>query len=226
MLNDLNAEVLRLILAGERQKATDMISDWAQRNSYEKVIMEIIEPVLYCFGKMWAEGDNISMGQGYVAGKVVEDIMEKADSIQLEKTTDASLKGPIIIGNIEDDSHALGRKMIVIFLKIDGWEVIDLGKDVLAKEFVDKAVEVNAPIVAVSAMMYRTAMNIKKLREEIDKRGLTDKIQLAVGGAVFIQRPELVKEVGGDGTAKNAIFVPDLMDRLIEKILSKGKNHE
>ena len=70
-------------------------------------------------------------------------------------------------------------------------------------------------------MMHTTALNIRRLREEIDNRGLRDKIKLAAGGAAFIWRPELVQEVGADGTAQHALDVPRLFDRLLKASLLK-----
>ena len=46
----------------------------------------------------------------------------------------------MILGNIEDDFHALGRRIVCTFLHAQGWEVIDLGNDVLAKEFPDAVI--------------------------------------------------------------------------------------
>jgi methanogenic corrinoid protein MtbC1 len=63
-------------------------------------------------------------------------------------------------------------------------------------------------------MMLTTAGNIRDLRTELDSRGLSGKIRLAVGGAVFKLRPELVDEVGGDGSAPSAIQAPALIERL------------
>jgi methanogenic corrinoid protein MtbC1 len=57
-------------------------------------------------------------------------------------------------------------------------------------------------------MMLTTARNVLGIREELDRRGLSDSIRLAVGGAVFRMRPELVAEVGGEGTAVNALDAP------------------
>lgn len=222
MSDELKDEVLALILDGERQAATNLVVKWAEAHGYERAITDILTPVLAAFGERWTTAADVSLGQGYVAGKVAEDLMEKAAAAQTVDAAAAWTKGPVVIGNIEDDSHALGRKLIVIFLRLDGWEVVDLGRDVPADEFVDKALEVDAPIIAASAMMYRTAMNIKRLREEIDSRGLTGRIQLAVGGAVFLQRPELAEEVCGDGTAPNAIAAPALMDRLLAQARSTG----
>ncbi len=147
-------------------------------------------------------------------GKVTEDIFELTASEYRQNELNQE-KGPVIIGNIEGDTHALGRKLVTIFLKLEGWQVIDLGNDVSANEFIDAAEKASAPIIGVSAMMLRTAMNISKVRAEIDKRGLTEKIRLAVGGAVFCQRPGLINEIGGDGTAGNAIKAPALFDKLL-----------
>ena len=73
-----------------------------------------------------------------------------------------------MIGNIEDDFHSLGRQTVCPFLTAAGWEVHDLGNDVPAEQFLDKALEVNASVIGVSAMMQTTALNIRKLRAMID----------------------------------------------------------
>ncbi len=222
MVNHLANDLYHLILAGDMRSATELVEKWANIHSYERAVTEILEPALDSFGEKWSTSEDFSLAQGYVAGKVAENIMTKAIETLPADSSRTALKGPVVIGNIEDDYHALGRKLVSTFLRNAGWEICNLGNDVLPAEFVDKAEEVNAPIIAVSAMMYMTAMNIKKLRQEIDNRGLNGRILLAVGGAVFLQRPELVEIVGGDGTASNAIKAPSLMDQLLERAVSKG----
>jgi methylmalonyl-CoA mutase cobalamin-binding domain/chain len=125
---------------------------------------------------------------------------------------------PVVLANIEDDFHSLGRKMVGTFLQASGWKIHDLGNDVPAEKIVDAAVELDAPIIGVSAMMYTTAINIKKVREEINRRKLQHKIKLAVGGAIFKVRPELTKEVGGDGSASSATNAPELFLKLLKTI--------
>ena len=221
MVTGLKHELLQRMLAGDRKSATELVEGWANVHGYDRAVREILMPTLELFGKKWATSEDLSLAQGYIAGKVAEDVMERATSAQTSWPSARESKGPVVIGNIEDDCHSLGRKLVAIFLRTAGWQVYDLGNDVLPVEFVGKAVEVGAPVVAASAMMYTTAMNIKKLREEIDRRGLTGKMQLAVGGAVFVQRPTLVKEVGGDGTGRNAIGALKLMTRLRDRAISE-----
>jgi methylmalonyl-CoA mutase cobalamin-binding domain/chain len=104
--------------------------------------------------------------------------------------------------------------MVGIFLQTAGWQVYGLCIDVTAEEFVEKALEVDARVIGASAMIYTTAVNIKKLRDEIDRRGLKGHVQLAVGCVVFKLRPELVAEVGGDGTTASAVNAPALFEEL------------
>ena len=125
-----------------------------------------------------------------------------------------SFRGTAVLGNAEDDYHALGRRMVATFLRLEGWKVHDLGNDVLAATFVDEALATGASVIGVSAMMLTNAHNILRVREELDRRDLSGRVGLAVGGAVFALRPGLVNEVGGDGTALTAVDAPSLFDRL------------
>ena len=175
-----------------------------------QVIIDILNPTIVRLGQLWEE-ESISLSQNFVASKIAEDALLRClpDSAAHQHT-----KGAVVIGNIEDDFHSLGRRIVGVFLTVAGWDVYDLGNDVTAEQFLGKALEVGACVIGASAMMQTTALNIRSLRELIDVRGLTDRIKLAVGGAVFNWRPELVAEVGGDGTTQNALGADELFMRL------------
>jgi methylmalonyl-CoA mutase cobalamin-binding domain/chain len=208
--------LIGLILKGEREQANTLLDDYAASHDYRAVMSDVLEPVLEEIGSNWDQ-ENISLAQAYVAGKVAEDILMKIYSSSKDSAAIEVENGPVIVGNIEDDYHSLGRKLVSLFLQSAGWEVIDLGNDVTAKEFVDRAVETGSRVIGVSAMMYTTAENIKRVRDELEKRNLSGKIQLAVGGAVFKFRPELAQEVGGDGTVMNGFQAPKLFSELLER---------
>jgi methanogenic corrinoid protein MtbC1 len=215
-------QLVEHILAARIDAATEVVSGWARQHGYMKAVTELLDPALTRIGESWSRPEGLSLAQGYVAGRLAEDVMTRAAEQEREKSPGQAPKGTIVLGCIEDDYHMLGIRLVGTFLRTGGWEVQDLGADVLAEEFVDKALDVGAKVVGASAMMYSTAQNIRTLREEIDRRGLTGRIQLAVGGAVFVLRPELVKEVGGDGTAANAFAAAALMDELWTRALASG----
>ena len=172
-------------------------------------------------GEMWVGEGQVTFAQVYVSAKITEDLLLKAAQGRQGQPRKSGAR--IVIGNVEDDYHSLGRKLLGIFLEASGWEVFDLGNDVPASRFVDEAMAHGAPIIGVSAMMYNTALNIRKVREEIDRRGLSGKLRLAAGGAVFNIRPELVDIVGADGTARNALQACELMQQFLDG-LQEGAN--
>jgi methylmalonyl-CoA mutase cobalamin-binding domain/chain len=216
---DLKLRLYELIVDAKRIEAVKLLASKADHTGYKAVINEILEPVLFDIGELWSK-EKLSLAQGYVAAKITEDILLLALESDEWKMRSDEKPVPVVLANIEDDFHSLGRKMIGTFLQATGWKVYDLGNDVTAIEIVDAAITFNAPIVGVSAMMYTSAQNIKKVREEINSRQLQNKIKLAVGGAIFKVRPELVAEVGGDGTAASATLVPELFSRLLKTIKS------
>jgi methanogenic corrinoid protein MtbC1 len=213
--------LIEKMVQADRAGANELLDGWAAENGYERLLPDILDPVLIQIGEAWRTPGSVTLAQAYVAAKVAEDVMGKIAARSKQSLGAQPQKGPVVIGNIEEDFHALGRKMVGTFLRTEGWMVHDLGNDVLAEGFVDKALEVGARVIGVSAMMMTTAGNIKKVRALIDDRGLTGRIQLAIGGAVFRICPGLVEEIGGDGTALDALGAAGLFDRLWEDSVRK-----
>lgn len=207
-------QVIDAIINSDRAEAIDLIVNWGEEHGYLSAVSDILEPTLLSINADYEAGKPVSLAHGYIIAKVAEETFRRAAASPEENAGAPVSKGAVVIGNIEDDYHALGRKMVGSFLRVSGWDVHDLGNDVLAKDFVEAALKVDAKVIGVSAMMQTTALNIAQVREEIDSRGLKGRLQLAVGGAVFILRPALVEQVGGDGTARNALLAPKLFSEL------------
>jgi len=218
---DIQHSLIEKFRLADRQGANALLDAWAAEHGYERLLTEVLDPTLILIGEEWGASEAFSLAQMYVAAKVTEDVLGKILSLKKASFEGPPAKGPVVIGNIEEDFHALGRKMLGTFLRTEGWIVHDLGNDVPAAVFVDKAQEVGARVIGVSAMIMTTARNIRRVRDEIDSRGLTGRIQLAVGGAVFRVCRGLAEEVGGDGTAPNALVAPALFERLWEQSLRK-----
>lgn len=208
--------LLKMIQNSDRTNASILI-DQAIKEEIppQQIIEEILDPVLIQMGTMWGKGE-VSLAQTFVGAKIAEDILFKC--VPKEGHFIKS-KGKVIIGNIEDDFHSLGRRVVSSFLKASAWEIIDLGNDVIPEVFLETAIQEKAQIIAVSAMMQSTAMNIVKVRQLIDQRGFKNKIMLAVGGAVFNWKPELLDIVGADGTAQNAAAVDEMLTKLLLRIV-------
>ncbi|MHC4873387.1 MAG: cobalamin B12-binding domain-containing protein, partial [Planctomycetota bacterium] len=133
---DTTRQLVELIYGAQRDAAVELACRWAEENCYVDVAEKVLVPALELFGRDFTSRQHTPLSQGYVAAKVVEDVMNIVKDKTYGKNPVKATKGPVVIGNIEDDFHSLGRKIVVIFLEANGWRVIDLGNDVMAEEFV------------------------------------------------------------------------------------------
>jgi trimethylamine corrinoid protein len=116
------------------------------------------------------------------AMKVATDILNAA----LPKG--AKKRGKVVMGTAQGDIHDIGKSMVVSFLQANGFEVYDVGRDVEMQKFIDKAQEVDADIIGMSALLTTTMSGQKTLIEELKKAGLRDRFKVMVGGAPATQR--------------------------------------
>jgi methanogenic corrinoid protein MtbC1 len=214
---DIQQSLIERIRLGDRAGASALLDAWATEHGHERLLTDVLDPMLALIGEEWSSTEGFTLAQMYVAAKVAEDATSRIADLRRRRPGDQPPKGPVVIGNAEEDFHALGRRMVGTFLRAEGWSVHDLGNDVPAAQFVDKALDVGARVIGVSAMIMTTARNVETVRKEIDRRDLAGRIQLAVGGAVFRVCPGLAEEVGGDGTAPHAVEAAGLFDRLWEQ---------
>ena len=108
--------------------------------------------------------------------------------------------GIVVIGTVQGDLHDIGKRIVATMLEVYGFEVHDLGRDVPIGKFIEKAKEVNADIVAASALMTTTMVGQKVLEEALREAGIREKVKLMVGGAAVSQ--DWADQIGADGYAE------------------------
>jgi corrinoid protein of di/trimethylamine methyltransferase len=108
--------------------------------------------------------------------------------------------GTVVIGTIEGDIHDIGKRIVATMLKVYGFEVHDLGRDVPVQTFIDKAREVKADIIGSSTLMTTTLSGQKALQEAVRAAGL--KVRTMVGGAATNQ--QWADKIGADAYGETA----------------------
>lgn len=176
----------------------------------EKAIAEGVDPVEminngYSAG-MSEVGELFDSGEMFLPELILaSDAMVAAVNV-LEKAMPVENRtekiGVAVLGTIEGDVHDIGKGIVATMMRVYGFEVHDLGRDVPIKTFVEKAKEVNANIIGSSALMTTTQVGQKALEEALKEAGLRDKVKTVVGGAVVTQR--WADKIGSDVYAENA----------------------
>jgi len=145
-------------------------------------------------------GDLFVRGEVFLPGLIIAsdamvaavEILEKA----LPEDQQDQKKGVIVLGTVEGDIHDIGKGIVATMLKVYGYEVHDIGRDVPIETFVEKVKEVKADYVGSSAMMTTTQIGQRKLEEALKEAGIRDQVKTMVGGAVATDH--WAKRIGAD----------------------------
>ena len=115
-------------------------------------------------------------------------------------STDQMAKGTVVIGTAKGDIHDIGKNLVAIMLEGSGFKVADLGVDVAPERFIEKALEVKADVIAMSALLTTTMQSMGEVLSLIKAKKLPFKV--IVGGAPVDQA--FCQEIGADAYGMDA----------------------
>jgi len=184
-----------------------------------KIINEALAPAMNIVGKKFEEGEYF-LAELVAAGETFKEVLGILRPLLLKSREKIKRLGKVVIGTVRGDLHDIGKNIVATMLESAGFEVYDLGADVPPEEFVKKAKEVNADIVAMSALLTTTMIEMKNVIEELKKAGIRDKVKVIIGGAPVTE--EFAREIGADAYAEDAVKAVEVCKRLIEE-KKKGK---
>jgi len=162
------------------------------------LFLESIEPLLDDIGEKFSRLD-IFLPEMVNSSKVVKAVHE-AIKPYLKNPEDAASKGKIIISTVSGDLHDIGKNIVKAMLEVNGYNVQDLGVDVPTQTIVKQAREIDADIIALSALMLPSLPFVKDVVEYMEGN---QKVKVIVGGGPVSQ--EWADEAGTDGYGNNAI---------------------
>jgi trimethylamine corrinoid protein len=162
------------------------------------------------------------VGELFESGELfLPELMMSADAMAgATEVTNAALeggaaeaKGRIVIGTVQGDVHDIGKAIVIAYLKANGYEVTDLGRDVPAAAFIARAKEEHADVIGMSALLTTTMEEQRKVIRAITDEGLAYKT--VVGGAPCTQR--WADQIGADAYAEDASDGVRKIDALLGK---------
>jgi len=123
--------------------------------------------------------------------------------------------GVVVIGAVQGDFHDLGYGLVAMQLELAGFEVHQLGVDIAPMTFIDKAQELGADIIGLSAFLITTIPKCNIVIDYLRDMGLRDRFRVIIGGAQTSQ--EAADQMGADGWAPNAVEAVRLCRNLMER---------
>jgi dimethylamine corrinoid protein len=122
-------------------------------------------------------------------------------------------KARIVFGVVEGDIHDIGKNIVKVMMEAAGYEVVDLGRDVPAEEFI-RAVSTEKPdILALSSLMTTTMAHMADILNELEKRNLRRGVKVIVGGAPVNE--EFADSIRADGYSADGLSAIKLIEQLL-----------
>lgn len=200
------------IIDSDEDKAIELIAE------SEKIGFSLVDLLKDGFSSGMRElGDRFSSGEVFLPELMMASEVMKAVAATIDaKLPDSSdeKKGVMVIGTVAGDVHDIGKGIVASLVKTAGVAVYDLGREVPAEVFIEKAKEYGADFIGSSALLTTTMIEQRRIEELLAEEGIRDKYITMIGGAPITQK--WADKIGADQYCEDATesveFVNKIMD--------------
>ena len=179
-----------------------------------KIINEDLVPAIGLVGEKFAKKEYYLpdlMISANAMNKAIQILESKIEKSGVERES----SGKVVIGSVKGDIHDIGKTIVASLLSAKGFVVEDVGVDVDLNTFINKIVEIDADILAMSALLPITMPYQEEVIKELEAKKLRDKIKVMVGGSPVTQ--EHADNIGADGYADDAVGAVKLAEKLMSE---------
>jgi len=163
-------------------------------------------------GEAFANGDAF-LPELVMAGEAMKAAVTALEPEMAKRGTSRKMLGKIVLATVEGDIHEIGKSLVGTMLSASGFQVFDMGVDVSSARIIEKVKEVDADIVAMSALLTTTMVKQKEVIDMLDKEGLRRKVKVMVGGAPVTR--DWVQRIEADGYSEDAIGAVNVAKNLM-----------
>ena len=203
--------IKQAVLDGEMEGIAELTNQAvAQGIGAREILDQALTPAMDIVGEEYEKGDR------YVPEMLISaEAMKGAVTVLKPLLVEAGVKarGKVVIGTVEGDLHDIGKDLVAMMLEGAGFEVVNLGAEVTAEQFVEAAKEHGPDILGMSALLTTTMVNMPKVIDALREAGLRDQIKVLIGGAPVTQG--YADKIGADGYAPDAASATKLAKSLL-----------
>ncbi len=208
---DVNAYVDALLSNDLPKTMTAMQKDIDRGIAPAAVVSDGLIPAITVIGEQFQNG-RIYIPEMMIAARAMSATLDHFKG-QLTGIGATKKLGTVIIGTVQGDLHDIGKNLVALILKGQGFQVEDLGVSVSTAKFVQAVKEKKPEIVAMSALLTTTMIEMKTTIEALKASGLRDRVKVIVGGAPVT--PVFATQIGADGNAYDAPGAAKLCKELL-----------
>ena len=148
-----------------------------------------------------------------MAAKAMKGAMEILRPL-LTDAKDVQRQGTVVIGTVKGDIHDIGKNLVGMMLEGAGFEVVNLGINVDADQFIAALREHNAEILGMSALLTTTMPYMRVVISRLVEEGMRGDVNVIVGGAPLTEA--FAEDIGADRYCEDAAVAVDTAKALMQ----------
>ncbi len=204
-------ELYEAILTGDADQAAALVQAALDADvDPQRLIQDYMIPAMDEVGRRF-ENAEYFVPELLIAGRAMKGALELVRPLLAERGIEPVAR--VVIGTVEGDLHDIGKGLVASMLEGGGFEVIDLGVDVPAERFVEATRESGARLVALSALLTTTMLNMRTVIEALKEAGMESQCKVMVGGAPLTE--QFANSIGADGYSRDAAAAVALARKLV-----------
>jgi 5-methyltetrahydrofolate--homocysteine methyltransferase len=204
-------EISQAVIAGDVDQCEGLTKKAIEKNiTVADILNRGLVPGLRRVGELFEKGEYY-LPELIVSGDAVAKALEYLEPMMGQEG--ASYMGRYLIGTVQGDIHDLGKNIVIMMLRGNGWEVTDLGVDVSPEEFCAAVSSGDYHIVGLSSLLTMTMPNAGRIIEALKEAGLRDRVKVMVGGAPTTA--EWAAKIGADAHAKDGPMAAIVAAKLV-----------
>ncbi len=195
----MNEQILGAVVNGDVYGIEELVQQSLQAGEVPGEVLKAMMAGLEQCGKKFETGEYF-----------LPEMMMSADAFKLGMqvlaprlaATPPEHAGRVVLGTVQGDVHDIGKNLVGFMLEGAGFQVLDLGVDVPAARFADAVAEHKPHVLGMSALLTTTMLGMQAVIEELQRRGLRDKVKVLIGGSPVSKR--FAEQIGADAYGTDA----------------------
>ncbi len=185
----------------EEEKVYSLVEKYVEEQKPVLQIIDALNEGMVAVGELFSE-NTYFISQLMFSAEILKGVMVKLDPL-LQGEANQDSKKKVVLGTVKGDIHDIGKNIVATLMRGSGFEVIDLGVDVPCEKFIEAVKESGASVLALSALLNFTYLEMKTVVEALEKEGLREKVKTIIGGAPVNEQVRAF--CGADYVASDAV---------------------
>lgn len=194
-------QLAELIAQLDEPGALASVDDALRAQVHPTEILEQARNGMNLVGQKFSEGEYF-IPELVFSGEILKQIVKKLEP-HLKQGDVTPRASQIVLGTVAGDIHDIGKNLVKFMLDVSGFEVLDLGVDVPAQQFVEAVRNSGCSVVALSGFLTIAFQSMRGTIEAISAAGLRDKVRIMVGGGQIDE--QIFRHIGADAYGNNAM---------------------